>query len=76
MFFSWKIGDRAVAVTGDDTAVFVPSIITVGGAGNITVRDTRNEVVTFAAVAGQTLPVLCIGVNLTGLTATGVVRTF
>jgi len=70
------VGERAAPVTADDTATFGPSLIYVGGAGVITIRDVKNEAVTFTAVAGAVLPCLAVGVNATGLTATGVVRCF
>lgn len=70
-------GEVGAAVTPNDTDEFSPSIIYVGGAGNVTVRDTCGNPVVFTAVpAGTVLPVLCSGVNATGLTASNITRSW
>jgi len=70
------IGDHATAVTPSDTETFGPSLIFVGGAGTITVRDVSGSTVQFTAPAGVTLPVLATGVMATGTAATLIVRVF
>lgn len=68
------VGENAAAVTPNDTATFGPSMIYVGGAGTITVRDVHGAATQFTAVAGGVLPVLATGVNATGTAATLIVR--
>jgi len=74
-------GDDAVAVTPSNTGVFLPSLIYVGGAGNVAVMPASQEgravptAVTFTAPpVGSTLPVLCTRVMATNTTATLLVR--
>jgi hypothetical protein len=70
-------GEVGAAVTASDTDEFSPSIIYVGGAGNVTVRDTCGNAIVFTAVpAGTVLPVLCSGVNATNLTASNITRSW
>ena len=68
------IGEHAAAVTPNDSDTFGPSLIYVGGAGTITIRDCNGSAVQFTAVAGGTLPCLATGVNATGTAATLIVR--
>ena len=74
-------GTHAVAVTPSDTASFPPSLIYVGGAGNVAVMPASQETlaspaaVTFIAPpVGSTIPVLCTRVMSTNTTATSLVR--
>ena len=68
------IGENAAAVTPSDSATFGPSIIYVGGAGVVVVRDVHGNATAFTAVAGGRLPVLATGVNSTNTTGTLIVR--
>jgi hypothetical protein len=70
------VAERGAAVTPSDTETFGPSLIYVGGAGTITIRDVKGSAVLFTAVAGGVLPVLATGVNSTGTLATLIVRGF
>jgi len=70
------VGEKAAAVTPNDTAVFTPSLIYVGTAGTITIRDVAGVATQFTTAVGTTLPVLAIGVNSTGTAATLIVRCF
>ena len=74
-------GSTAKAVTPSDTAVFPPSLIYVGGAGNVAVMPADQQgatvpvAVTFTAPpVGSTIPVLAIQVMATNTTATLLVR--
>lgn len=70
-------GEVGAAVVASDTDTFSPSIIYVGGAGNLTVRDTCGNSVVFTAVpAGTVLPLLCTGVDATALTASNITRSW
>ena len=66
---------HAAAVTKSDVTRFLPSIIWVGGAGDVTVVTSEGETVLFAGMAaGSVIPVECIGVMSTGTAATSMVR--
>lgn len=74
-------GNDGAAVTKSDTDVFPPSLIYVGGAGNVAVMPAAQEgrasptAVTFTAPpVGTTLPILCTRVMSTNTTATLLVR--
>ena len=74
-------GNSAKAVTPSDTAAFPPSLIYVGGAGNVAVMPADQmgaaspTAVTFTAPpVGSTIPVLCCQVMSTNTTATLLVR--
>lgn len=71
----------AAAVTKSDTVVFPPSMIYVGGAGNVAVMPADQAgkavpaAVTFIAPpVGSVLPVMVIQVMSTNTTATSIVR--
>jgi hypothetical protein len=69
-------GDAA-EVTKSDSTVFSPSVIYVGGTGNVKVTTSQGTVVTFSGVpAGAVLPVQAIKVWSTDTTATLMVRIF
>lgn len=69
-------GDAA-AVTPNDSTLFNPSVIYVGGSGNVKVTTAQNTDVTFTAVpTGAVLPVQVIRVFTTGTTATNMVRIY
>jgi len=69
-------GDAA-AVTVSDTTTFNPSVIFVGGAGNIKVTTAQGTDVVFTGVqAGQVLPVQVVKVWSASTTATSLVRIF
>jgi hypothetical protein len=69
-------GDAA-AVTPSDTVTFEPSIIFVGGVGNVTVRTAQGSTVLFFSVPGGTvIPVQVIQVRATGTNASNLVRIF
>ena len=74
-------GNDAAAVTPGDATVFPPSLVYVGGAGNVAVMPAAQEgraspaAVTFTAPpVGSVLPVLCSRVMATNTTATLLVR--
>ena len=74
-------GTSAKAVTPSDTAGFPPSVIYVGGAGNVAVMPADQAgasspvAVTFTAPpVGSVLPVMAIQVMATNTTATLLVR--
>jgi hypothetical protein len=68
-------GDAA-AVTTSNTTRFAPSVIYVGGTGDVSVVTSQGTTVVFVAVpAGAVVPVRVIGVN-TASTATSMVRIF
>ena len=70
-------GDAA-AVTPSDTAVLsAPSVIYVGGTGNVKVVTAQGTTVTFVGLpAGAVIPVQVIQVYATDTTATNLVRVF
>lgn len=74
-------GNDGAAVTPSDKGIFPPSLIYVGGAGNVAVMPAAQEgrasptAVTFTAPpVGTTLPILCTRVMATNTTATLLVR--
>lgn len=68
----------AIAVTPSDTNNFdTPSVIYVGGSGNVRVLTAQGTDVTFAGLlAGSVIPVQVIRVYSTNTTATSIVRIF
>jgi hypothetical protein len=69
-------GDAA-SVTPSDTVTFEPSIIFVGGLGNVTVKTAQGSTVLFFSVPGGTvIPVQVIQVLATGTNASNLVRIF
>ena len=70
-------GDAA-AVTPSDTVNFVePSVLFVGGGGNVRVLTAQGSDVTFTGVlAGSILPLQVLRVFSTSTTATNIVRVF
>jgi hypothetical protein len=67
----------AESVTASDSVGFNPSVIYVGGTGNVKVTTAQGTDVTFPAVpAGFVLPVQVIKVWSTGTTATSMVRIY
>ena len=74
-------GTGAKAVVKSDTTVFPPSLIYVGGTGDVAVMPADQagaaapaSVIFSALPAGVTVPVLCIQVLSTGTTATLMTR--
>lgn len=69
-------GSKAVAIAPHASDVFDPFLLYVGGAGNVSVIPAgQTAPALFTAVpAGTTLPVLCIGVRVTGTSATNLMR--
>ena len=69
-------GDAAL-VTTSDTTVFAPSIIYVGGAGNVRITTAQGTDIVFTGLnAGTVLPVQAIKVWATNTTATSLARIF
>lgn len=69
-------GDAAL-VTTSDTTVFPPSIIYVGGAGNVRITTAQGTDIVFTGLnAGTVLPVQAIKVWATNTTATSLARIF
>lgn len=67
----------AETVTKSDSTTFNPSVIYIGGTGDIKVTTTQGTDVTFPSVpAGFVLPVQVIKVWSTGTTATSMVRIY
>jgi len=78
---STRFGDRAQAVAKSDTDVFEPSILYVGGAGNVAIlpADQAGSAsptpVTFVGMlAGSVVPCMAIKLMNTNTTATNIVR--
>lgn len=70
-------GDAAAVTTSDTVNLATPSVIWVGGAGNVKVTTAQGSDVTFTGVlAGAILPVQVLRVWATGTTATNMVRIF
>jgi len=73
-----RFPDRASSVTPDDNAVFNPSTIYVGGAGDVAVVPVANNdgdsVVFSGLIAGSVVPIRVKQVLATGTTATNLVR--
>ena len=68
--------DDATSVTPNDSTTFTPSVIYVGGAGNVAVITAQGTTVTFVGMlAGSVVPVRVKAV-LTTTTATNLVRVF
>lgn len=69
-------GDAA-AVTPSDTNTFNPSVLFVGGVGNVTLKTAQGSTVLFFSVpGGSIIPVQAIQVLATGTTASNIVRIF
>jgi hypothetical protein len=69
-------GARAVTPS-DSVNLTYPSVVFVGGAGNIQVTTAQGDQVTFTgAQSGQVLPVQVIRVWSTGTTATSIVAIY
>lgn len=69
-------GARAVTPS-DSVNLTYPSVVFVGGAGNIQVTTAQGDQVTFnGAQSGQVLPVQVIRVWSTGTTATSIVAIY
>jgi hypothetical protein len=68
----------ALAVTPSDSALLAaPSVIFVGGAGNVRVTTTQgDDVVFFGLQSGGVIPVQVIKVWATNTTATNLVRVY
>jgi hypothetical protein len=70
-------GDAASITPSDSTNLATPSIVFVGGTGNVTVRTAQgSDVLFFAVPGGAVLPVQVIRVFATGTTASNLVRIF
>ena len=70
-------GDAAAVTPNDSTNLSQPSVIYVGGAGNVKVTTAQGTAVTFTGVnAGTVIPVQVIRVWSTGTTATSMTAVF
>jgi hypothetical protein len=70
-------GDAEAVTPSNTVNLSTPSVIWVGGAGNIKVTTAQGTDVTFTAVpTGTVLPVQVLRVWSTGTTATNMVRVF
>ena len=70
-------GDAAAVTPNDSTNLSQPSVIYVGGSGNVKVRTAQGTDVTFNAVsAGTVVPVQVVRVWSTGTTATSMLAIF
>jgi hypothetical protein len=70
-------GGAIAVVPSNSVNLAYPSVIYVGGAGNVTVVTAQGDVVTFTAPAvGSVLPVQVTRVNATGTTATALVAIY
>ena len=70
-------GDAAAVTPNDSTNLSQPSVIYVGGSGNVKVRTAQGTDVTFTGVLGGTvIPVQVIRVWSTGTTATTMTAVF
>lgn len=70
-------GDAAAVTPNDSTNLSQPSVIYVGGPGNVKVRTAQGTDVTFTGVLGGTvIPVQVIRVWSTGTTATTMTAVF
>ncbi len=75
--FVGGIAVRAEDVTKSDATIFSASQIYIGTTGDVAVRTTEGDVVTFVgALAGMTLPVLVDKVLSTGTTASDIIRIY
>lgn len=61
-------------LTPSDTTTFTPSVLYIGGAGNVKVVTAAGNTRTFAVTAGQTLGCMVTKVFQTDTTATLLVR--
>lgn len=69
--------EDAAAVTKSDSTTFEPSVVYVGGAGNVKVDTAQGTTVTFVGIqAGGVIPVRVCRVYSTDTTATDFVRVF
>lgn len=67
----------AAAVTPSDSTTFAPSVVYVGGAGNVQVTTAQGDQVVFSGLsAGQSIPVQVIKVWATSTTATSLIRIY
>jgi hypothetical protein len=70
-------GDAEVVTTSDTANLSAPSVIYVGGTGNVRVLTAQGTDVTFSGMpAGAVVPVQVIRVYATNTTATLLVRVF
>ena len=70
-------GDASAVTPNDSTNLSQPSVIYVGGGGNVKVTTAQGTAVTFTGVLGGTvLPVQVIRVWSTGTTATSLTAIF
>lgn len=70
-------GDAAAVTPNDSTNLSQPSVIYVGGSGNVKVTTAQGTAVTFTGVnAGTVIPVQVIRVWSTGTTATTMTAVF
>jgi len=70
-------GDAAAVTPNDSTNLAQPSVIYVGGAGNVKVTTAQGTAVTFTAVnSGTVIPVQVLRVWSTGTTATSMTAVF
>jgi len=69
--------EGAAAVTPSDTVTFAPSVVYVGGTGNVKVTCANGDVVTFTNIqGGGVIPVRVKQVFATDTTATTLVRIY
>lgn len=70
-------GDAAAVTPSDSVNLAQPSVIYVGGSGNVKVTTAQGTAVTFNAVsAGTVIPVQVLRVWSTGTTATSMLAIF
>jgi len=70
-------GGAATFTASDSVNLPTPSVIYVGGAGNVKVTTAQGDEVTFSGLAaGQVIPVQVIRVWSTGTTATNLLRIY
>lgn len=70
-------GGAATFTASDSVNLPTPSVIYVGGAGDVKVTTAQGDEVTFGGLAaGQVVPVQVIRVWSTGTTATGLLRIY
>lgn len=70
-------GGAATFTASDSVNLPTPSVIYVGGAGDVKVTTAQGDEVTFGGLAaGQVIPVQVIRVWSTGTTATGLLRIY
>lgn len=72
-----KWPDRQEVITPSDSVNLAePMVVYCGGSGNVVLVDKANTAVTYAVIAGQTLPVLAKRINATNTTATPLIGIF